>query len=172
MNDLQRRLAQGDEAAFTECYDAYADRLHRYLLVSLRSADDASDVLQNVFVRLVQYRKRIVDIENLTTYLFRMAHNEADRHRQRTRLKTDPLLSNHVCSQESLALNVETVDAATTALQRLAEPAREVVELKIFASCTFQEIAEILEIPAGTAATRYRQALLELRRWFVKEEML
>jgi len=172
MNDLQRRLAQGDEAAFSECYDAYGDRLHRYLQVKLRSAHDAADVLQNVFVRLVQYRKRMASVENLTTYLFRMAHNEAQRHQQRKRLNADSLSTQQVCSQESQALNVETIDAATAALRRLSQAERNVVELKIFASCTFQEIAQILHIPTGTAATRYRQALLELRQWLVKEETL
>jgi RNA polymerase sigma-70 factor (ECF subfamily) len=172
MNDLQRRLAEGEEAAFTECYDAYADRLYRYLLVRLRSAEDAADVLQNVFVRLVRYRRRIGNVENLTTYLFRIAHNEAHRSQQQSQVKTEALSSQQISGQESATLSLETVDAAMAALERLTGAAREVVELKIFASCTFHEIAEILSVPQGTAATRYRQALLELRQWFAKEELL
>jgi len=50
------------------------------------------------------------------------------------------------------------------ALDRLPVEQREVVTLKIWGGLTFAEIAEALEIPANTAASRYRYALEELRR--------
>jgi RNA polymerase sigma-70 factor (ECF subfamily) len=49
------------------------------------------------------------------------------------------------------------------ALERLPPPQREVVTLKIWGELTFAEIAEALDIPANTAASRYRYALEELR---------
>ena len=52
MATLQARLAQGDQAAFAELYDAYAARIGHYLLVRLGSRDDADDVLQETFLRL------------------------------------------------------------------------------------------------------------------------
>jgi RNA polymerase sigma-70 factor, ECF subfamily len=56
MDKLGERLAQGDAAAFAEFYDACADRLHHYLTVLLGSRDEADDVLQETFVRLVRSR--------------------------------------------------------------------------------------------------------------------
>lgn len=50
------------------------------------------------------------------------------------------------------------------ALQRLPAAQREVITLKIWGGLTFAEIAAVLEIPANTAASRYRYALEELRR--------
>ena len=50
-----------------------------------------------------------------------------------------------------------------TALEQLPASQREVVTLKIWGELTFAEIAEALEIPANTAASRYRYALEELR---------
>jgi RNA polymerase sigma-70 factor, ECF subfamily len=41
---------------------------------------------------------------------------------------------------------------------------REVVTLKVWGGLTFAEIAEALEIPANTAASRYRYGLIELRK--------
>ena len=49
MGTLQARLARGDQAAFAELYDAYADRVGHYLLVRLGSRADADDVLQETF---------------------------------------------------------------------------------------------------------------------------
>ena len=50
------------------------------------------------------------------------------------------------------------------AISRLPATQREVVTLKIWGELTFAEIAEALDIPANTAASRYRYALEELRK--------
>ena len=54
MDDLARRLAQGDRAAFAELYATCADRVHHYLVIRLGSRADADDVLQETFVRLAR----------------------------------------------------------------------------------------------------------------------
>ena len=50
------------------------------------------------------------------------------------------------------------------AMSKLQEVYREVVTLKTWGGLTFAEIAEALEIPANTAASRYRYGLEELRK--------
>ena len=50
------------------------------------------------------------------------------------------------------------------AVNALPHPQREVLSLKIWGDLTFQQIAETLEIPQGTAASRYRLALESLRQ--------
>lgn len=58
MEYLGAKLAAGDQAAFTELYGAFADRLHHYLAVRLGSRPDADDVLQETFVRLARNRHK------------------------------------------------------------------------------------------------------------------
>jgi len=50
------------------------------------------------------------------------------------------------------------------ALAGLPAEQREVITLKLWGDLTFSEIGEALEIPANTAASRYRYGLAELRR--------
>jgi RNA polymerase sigma-70 factor (ECF subfamily) len=50
------------------------------------------------------------------------------------------------------------------ALRKLPEIYRDVVTLKVWGELTFAEIAEVLDIPANTAASRYRYGLTELRK--------
>ena len=49
------------------------------------------------------------------------------------------------------------------AMGNLPEIYREVITLKVWGNLTFAQIAEVLEIPANTAASRYRYGLAELR---------
>jgi len=55
------------------------------------------------------------------------------------------------------------------AMQKLPEMYREVVTLKVWGELTFAEIAQVLEIPANTAASRYRYGLMELRKQRIEE---
>ena len=50
------------------------------------------------------------------------------------------------------------------AMCKLSDIYREVVTLKVWGEMTFAEIAQILEIPPNTAASRYRYGLEELRK--------
>jgi RNA polymerase sigma-70 factor (ECF subfamily) len=58
----------------------------------------------------------------------------------------------------------ERANLIQEAMSRLPEIYREVVTLKIWAGLTFAEIADSLQIPANTAASRYRYGLEQLRR--------
>jgi RNA polymerase sigma-70 factor (ECF subfamily) len=167
MRALVWRLAEGDETAFAECYRDFADRLYRYLFVRLRDKADAADSLQNVFLRLARHRDRLRDVRDLGAYLFGMARNEAVRLREHQH--SFAALQPEVVEAKSPQNAVDVQDAAAAALARLDAAQREIVELKIFAGCTFREVAEILELPQGTVATRYRTALEHMRAWLTQE---
>jgi len=59
-------------------------------------------------------------------------------------------------------LTAERDQILRAAVHGLADADREVIVLKVFAELTFDAIAEILEQPAKTVATRYRRALMKL----------
>jgi RNA polymerase sigma-70 factor (ECF subfamily) len=63
----------------------------------------------------------------------------------------------------------EDAEVAAAALRQLDEDVREIVELKIWGGLTFREIADVTQLPQGTAATKYRRALESLRGWLAKQ---
>ena len=79
MATLQARLALGDQAAFAELYDTYANRIGHYLLVRLSSRDNADDVLQETFLRLANIRHKLAKVNDLDAYVLTIARNEAAR---------------------------------------------------------------------------------------------
>jgi len=69
--------------------------------------------------------------------------------------------------QEWFAPEIEDRERARLlqeALRQLPATQRDVVTLKIWGGLTFAEIAAALDVPANTAASRYRYALEELRK--------
>lgn len=53
--------------------------------------------------------------------------------------------------------------AAMRCLEKLPREQREVIVLKIWHECTFEEIAELLDLPANTVAGRFRYGLQKMR---------
>ncbi len=173
MATLQARLARGDQAAFDELYDAYADRIGHYLLVRLSSRDDADDVLQETFLRLARIRRTLAKVDDLDAYVLTIARNEAARlaasnarrHQKQELLGSQDLF----CCQSSDADAREIAETVAAALSQLSADLREIVELKTYAALTFQQISQVTGLPQGTVATRYRSALVKMQTWFARQ---
>lgn len=167
MQSLAARLAEGDEAAFAELYDQCADQLHHFLVVRLGSCEAADDMLQNTFLRAVKSRRRFRTVENPVAYLFQIARNEAARQRRPTEktLVADELFA---FADRDRSVN-DDAEVIAAALARLASEDRELIELKVYAGLTFREIADVVDRPQATVATRYRRALESLRGWLTKQ---
>jgi RNA polymerase sigma-70 factor (ECF subfamily) len=168
MRTLADRLARGDDSAFAELYDACADRLYRFAAARLGSADAAADVVQTAFMRAVKSRRKFRRVENPIAYMFQIVRNEV------IRAASAPGWKAEHASAERLAASADDgaaddAEALATALRRLDEDDREIVELKSYSGLTFAEIAELTQRPPGTIATRYRRALESLRSWLAKE---
>jgi RNA polymerase sigma-70 factor (ECF subfamily) len=149
-------------------YDDHAGSLFAFLLNLLRSEADTFDVLQELFLKLGRRPALLRGARDERAFLLRLAHNAAiDLIRcQKTRQRNYDQLA-----RESLALFAESADPDEQVFrEKLAEalgvlPAdqRVVVHLKLWEKLTFDAIAEILEIPLNTAASRYRYGLDKLR---------
>src|SRR5512142_472728 len=76
-------LAAGDDRAYAELYDRFAGRLYRTALGMLRRREDAEDVVQEVFMGVLQSRRRLLDVQDLTAYLFAALRRAAGRRAKR-----------------------------------------------------------------------------------------
>jgi RNA polymerase sigma-70 factor, ECF subfamily len=148
-------------------YDAHAPALFAFLLNLTRSEAEACDLVQDLFVKLAKRPALLGGVRELRPWLFRLAHRQMlDAYRRRAA---------HDRAVESAAREVELfataesdpeIDAFRAAVSRamaeLPGEQRAVVHLKIWEDLTFAQIAEALDIPANTAASRYRYAIDKL----------
>ena len=63
-------------------------------------------------------------------------------------------------------------EAVESALEKLPAEQREAVVLKVYVGMTFDEIAEVVGVPPGTAISRYQYALKKLGELLANEEQL
>ena len=81
--ELVARLRQGDEVAFRALVTRFQGQVYRTAYSLLRSAEDAEDVAQEVFVEVHQTIARFRGDATLSTWLYRLATSRALQHRRR-----------------------------------------------------------------------------------------
>jgi RNA polymerase sigma-70 factor (ECF subfamily) len=144
------------------CRRLYEQAAHHLVLYGRAlglSHGEAEDVLQDTFHALLRLGTAP---QNAERYCFRSFRNRALNYRRSLWRR----LAREFESAAWFERDAETSPAEQAAMRCLAGlPAnqREVIVLKIWRNYTFEEIAELLEIPANTAAGRYRYGLQRLR---------
>ena len=149
-------------------YDDHAQALFAFLLNFTRNEADTRDLLQELFIKLARNPEALDGVREERAFLLRLAHNSAiDLIRRRsTREKNyEQLAADSVALFAQAAATDEQAfrQALTEALGELPPGQRAVVHLKLLEGLTFEQIAAALEIPANTAASRYRYGLDKLR---------
>ena len=130
------------------------------------SWEDAEELTQDVFSNLYRSRRKYIDSAKFSTLLWKIAINRCrDFARQKDRRSKEQDL-------ELAAVNLRLHDrsanhlghAIDEALMSLKPIYREVIVLRHYENLKFQEIAEMLDVPAGTVASRMAAGLKQIRK--------
>jgi RNA polymerase sigma-70 factor (ECF subfamily) len=151
-----------------QLYNEHAAALFAFLLNFTRREVEARDVLQELFLKLIARPEHLDGVQSMRAFLLRLAHRLAiDAHRRRA--THEAALERAAAEPVALFIPAAGADEAafhaalTAALADLPEEQRAVVHLKLWEQMTFAEIADALDIPANTAASRYRYGLDKLQ---------
>ena len=159
--------AGGDRRAFERIYLAYKDDLLTLAGLMLGDRQAGEDVLHDVFVSLARRIGQLTLNGSLKGYLLTSCANRARDLLRRRRPRQNPagVLEIAVSGDPAKAAEVaEETARAAAALTKLPSEQREVVALRIHGRFTFREVARLLGIAINTAKSRYRYALIALRR--------
>ena len=149
-------------------YDQHAGSLFALLLNITRNQSDARDLLQEVFLKLARNPNWSQGVRDERAFLIRLTANlatDAGRRRATRDQSHDSMSADRIELFEPSANPDEAHFRAslTSALAELPLEQRTVVHLKLWEGMTFEAIAEALDIPANTAASRYRYGIDKLR---------
>jgi len=156
-------------AAVAALYLQHAEELRAFLLGVVRDPELAGEVLQATFAKAVELG-HTARAESVKGWLFQVAFHEALalRRKRATADKASRKLAEirptTADPPEENLCRWETVEKVREALQELTPDQRRVVQMRIYEGLTFAAIAETLQIPLGTALTRMRAALQQLKK--------
>ncbi|TNE64405.1 MAG: sigma-70 family RNA polymerase sigma factor [Alphaproteobacteria bacterium] len=164
-----RVATERDRAAFRILFDHYAPRLKSYLVTLGLGDERAEDLAQETLVTVWQKAEQFQpDKARLSTWMFRIARNkfiDQTRRQKYPEVDADDHLQ-HLVSDDKAdtgAIEGQMADRVATAMARLKENQRQVIELSFFEELSHTEIAERLSLPLGTVKSRIRIAFEALR---------
>ena len=164
---------QGDQAAFGEIVRRYKRAVHGLAWSLTRNASDADDLAQETFVRAWGAIGRFERGLPLYPWLARIVTNQAFslfRHRRRRpETSIEPLVE----AGQQWGVDDDPADHSARSerdarlrecFARLAEEHQTILALRSVQDLSYDEIARVLQIPAGTVMSRLSRARAELRR--------
>lgn len=164
--DLFSRIAVGDEAALDRIFKLSVRALYGLALWRTASVEDASDVVQDVFVRVAEHRRDLPTIRDPRSWLLAVTHRLAVDLTRRRKVRRTSVLEG-VALLSAVSDGTERVmdqSLATRLLLDLPPAQRDVIYLHLFADLTFAAIGDVVGVPTFTAASRYRRGIRTLRR--------
>lgn len=166
---LIRELKQGSYKAFEQVYQLYAKRLYAYSLQFTKGAEDAEEIVQDVFVKLWQQRESIRQQETLRSLLFIMAkHLLINAYRARV---NDPVYEDYTDYIHGLTVEDthhraeynEFVRKIQALLGELPVTQQKVIRLSRFQQLSNREIAEKLALSEQTVKNQLSLGLKILK---------
>jgi len=166
---LAARFRAGDRGAFDEIVTLHRGAVYSVARRLLRSHEDADEAAQVAFVRAWSSRARFRGDAQLKTWLTRIVLNVSKSMLSARRVEHDlPDESGWDVSggaDPDVRLDrVRLRHELRRAVGGLPPRQREVVMLKVYEGLTHREVAEILELSAGTVKAHLHQAVSNLKR--------
>ncbi len=167
----------GMNGAFDELIERHKDRVYTYIYHSIKDNDQANDIFQETFVKVIMTIKqgRYVENGHFLAWVLRIAHNLIIDFFRRTRnenLQSTDVPEVNVLNRKELS--EDTVEDALVTSQihkdvrrlimALPEPQRQVLLMRYYRNMSFKEIADSTKVSINTALGRMRYALMNMRR--------
>lgn len=159
--ELLASWRDGDQASGSELFRRYFDPLYRFFVNKV--AVEAEDLMQNTWMACVRYGDSLERASSFRAYLFTVARNELYRHLRARRPDTEvdfgaSSIIDLSPSPVTVLGSAERERRLLGALRSLPVESQVILELHYWEDLTTAELAEILELPHGTAKSRLRRA--------------
>ena len=159
--EILEACRRGDREAFRALYDTYKDRVYSIAYYFFHAdADTASEVTQQVFLKLMREMVRFRGDAAFSTWLYRLVVNacvDRSRSRRRDAVGEDPVVLDRLAthsSHEELFARREVAESVQRAIATLPGKLRAAILLRYFEDLSYADIAAALNCSIGTVASR------------------
>lgn len=169
--EVVKQVLNGDNASFGVLVDRYEAKLLRYAKKFLLFEDDATDLVQDVFIKAYTNLQSFDTERRFSPWIYRIAHNEFInelRRREKAPLPffdPDTIFPHPVAEEktDTLSIQHELREAVQECFSKLEAKYREPLILYFLEHMSYQDISEILRIPVSTVGVRISRGKTKLQ---------
>lgn len=177
-SELIKKAIEGDEASYKELLENYRGAIFNLLYKMVRSREETEDLVQEAFIKAFRALPSFNEEYAFSTWLYKIAINNCIDHMRKKRLKTysmnKPLQSKDgeverefpdtSMSPDKNLLADERSKMIEAAIDGLPENYKIAIVLRHSEERSYEEIAQILNIPLGTVKARIFRAREMLKK--------
>lgn len=145
---------------FDEVYEGNFDKIYYKILGSVKNAQDAEDITQEVFISVYKNLHKFRGDSNLFTWIYRIALNKIYDFYRKKKLSLE--LNDEILMVEDTGNDVNTNILLKEQLSKISEREREIVVLKDIYGYKLQEIAKMKELNLSTVKSIYYKGLKDM----------
>ena len=170
--ELAILLTLNDEAAFSELYVRYKDKLYYFCLHLLKSKEEANDIVQEIFIRIWESRNFINPDLSFSSFLYTMARNRILNYFRDIDIdeKVKEILATQKVTEEeaidSKIIYTEYQVILQNAISQLPPQRRKIFNMSRIESMSHKEIAAELGISVNTVQEHISEALKFIKAYF------
>jgi|TARA_B110000503_G_scaffold118103_1_gene178722 RNA polymerase sigma factor (sigma-70 family) len=170
---VNQAINEGDERAFAELMSRYKKSVYFMILKMVRNVDDAEDLTIEAFAKAFKNLGRFKQDYTFTTWLFRIATNNAIDFLRKKKLDTFSINTSY-SNEDGTTLNIDIEDQNLTPIEstihaeeiefvhllvtKLPSKYQRIVKLRYFEELSYEEIAIKLDTPLGTIKAQLHRA--------------
>lgn len=176
--ELISEFQKGQQDSFEEIIQRYSNKVHSLASRLTRNAEDAEEVLQDVFVTVYRKIGGFEGKSSFSSWLYRVTVNAAfmklRKKRQDHSVPIEDLLQSHQVipalrspestQVDSLSMKHEVLEALEEAIMKLPDEYRPVFILRDVDGLTSKEVGKILDLTIPAVKSRLHRSRLMLRR--------
>jgi len=169
---LVNRVRQGDTEAFGEIFERYASGIYRYFYAHLNNAQEAEDLMADVFFHTWKALPEYRQIKNVPfrVFLFRIARNRlVDYYRRRSTRQSEWIIDEdvHDLQDEKIIRDGENQTLQIeihTMMNKLRKDYRTVIALRFFEGLSTEETAQVMNRSEGAVRVLQHRALAAIAK--------
>ncbi len=162
--NLIRRIAEGNQQAFTQVYRATDSAVYGLAFSILKNHHDAEDVMHDTYIRIFRSAKDYQPMGKPMAWILKITKNLClNRLRDRKPEAALEDISHLADEAADISAQAENGDFLNTAFLELSEDERQIVTLHALCGWKHRETADFLSLPLPTVLSKYRRALKKMK---------
>lgn len=162
LHELMQKQILGEkveEELYTECREL----VYRIAFSILKNKENAEDVMQNVFTKIVEMPKEKLPSQKETSWLYSVTKNEAISYIRKNgkELCLDEIYE--VIDEDTNIQDIIEKEDYQKLISSLDSEEKEIISLKVLSKLKFRQIAILLNMPIGTVQWKYYKAVQSLK---------
>lgn len=167
-SEILARIVAGDTDQFGLLYDAYAEKIYRYIFYRTHDREVAEDLTSATFLKAIKNVQRFdVSKGNFSSWIYRIARNTLFDH-FRTNRGSDPIeAAEDVADDTNIereATNRELIRKVQASFGALSDDQREIVTMRVWDDLSYAEIAKVLGKSEASCKVAFYRAMVKIKQ--------